>query len=92
MKKQTVRKGLPILPADWLDRSYDDTILDAPGKMALYGGAEKESQSFRIELLIVTGVGTAASFMARATTQREAIRMAETAAMAAGVVERRGKK
>lgn len=91
-KKRTPRKGLPVLPADWWNRTPDELVLDAPGKMGLHHTVSADG--FDVWLSIVTSAPEhrMVSFHARGLTYRDAIRKVESDAIAAGFAERRGKR
>jgi hypothetical protein len=90
-KKQTTRKILPTLPDDWWDRTPDELVLDAPGKMEL-NHTVQHGRGFVVSLIIAQENDRLVTFTALGLTMRDGIRKVELAAMAAGLVERRGKR
>lgn len=88
-KKQTARKILPMLPDDWWDRTPDELVLDAPGKMEL--NHVVYPNGFEVQLSIVTSPCRTVSFRAMGGTYRDGIRKVEADAIAAGFVQRRRK-
>ena len=87
MTKRTPRPPVPWLPLDWWNRTPDELVLDAPGKMGLHHTVC--SEGFEVQLSIVTGEHSMVTFHARGATYRDGIRKVEDAAIEAGFAYRK---